>query len=115
MDMYFLLFSAKPSEDSPELQKIKPGYAHVWVKADSADQAEYLSLLYMEKHHLIPLTLELCYDSRELQIQDLGASESALYHRALQYGIGLDYIAAPVDQVDPLVGFRRLNHPSPDK
>lgn len=115
MNMYFLLFSAKPSEDSPEFQLMRPGRAHIWVKADSADQAEYISLQYLEKHCLIPLTLELCYDSRELQIQDLGASESALYHRALQYGIGLDYIAAPIDQSDPMPGLRRLNHPWVDR
>jgi len=106
--MYFLLFTAEPSEDSPEKGKVGRGYAHIWVQAVNPTEAENTSLTYMKKHHLTPLTLEFCCRSTDVLLRQLGTSESRLFRRAEQYGIALDYIAAAVGDSPGLSSFRPM-------
>lgn len=109
--MYFLKYRAEPDENSPERGVIRAGFAHVWVIADSPEDADHLSLAYMAKHHLSAASLELCFDSLDVPLHQLGAGESALLRRAQKYGIALDYIASPVDSGQGFAGFRPLNKP----
>ncbi len=111
MGMYFLYFTAEPTTDSPEYGKIQPGYAHVWVQANSPEIAEFIAEGYMAREKLKPLTLEFVVDSRDMRLDDLGAAEASLYHRALKNGVALDFVSSLVDDSAEMTGFRHLNYP----
>ena len=83
-----------------------PIRAHVWVRADSPEQAEALSLAYMEKYNLIPVERTGVWNSQDLPLQQLGTGESLLYRRALQYGIAVDLVSASVDDRSNLSSVR---------
>ncbi len=108
MEMYFLKFIAEPDVSSPERNVVARGFAHIWLKADSPEAAKTTCIQYMHKYHLFPLSLELCVNSLDVQLDALGASESALYRRAQQFGIAMDYIASPLENDTGLAAFRPL-------
>ena len=99
MEMYFGLYLVQADGKTASNKGItsSPIKAHVWVQSDSPEQAEALSLAYMEKHSLIPIERQGVWRSQDLQLQQLGTSESLLYRRALQYGIAVDLVAESND------------------
>ena len=107
--MYFGLYLVNTDESTASSKGIMPTpiHAHVWVMADSPEQAESLSLSYMEKYNLIPIERVGVWNSLDLPLHDLDASESLLYRRALKHGIAVDLIAVS-DNPSNLSSFRPL-------
>lgn len=89
--MHVFVIEAKPNQDS-EYKSYGDSRVHIWVRGGDIDSAKAIMLNHVRSHHWIPKEIVSAYSIPLPLTDNLDTQESALYHRALQYGVASDFL-----------------------
>ena len=92
---YFFKIPIKPTPGTPKAADVEAGFAHIWVMAESFEEAEANARSYLMSYAWIAGKTELSRQMPDELIPQLGKEERALYEKALRLGIAADMLVWP--------------------
>ncbi|NTW72887.1 MAG: hypothetical protein HGA49_11695 [Eubacteriaceae bacterium] len=95
MKPYMFVIKAVPLPTNEDCKDIAGAKVHIWVFADSKENAKVRAMNYIMKLLWEIKDFEYEFEIRQEQIPNLHEDEAVLYRKALQYGIAADFLAHP--------------------
>jgi len=113
MPTYFFQINVKPTAGTPKAADIAGGLAHVWVIAQSPEEAQAKAFFYLVDYAWIVGSIEFSRPMPDELIPELDIRDIKLHAEALQKGIAADFSVWPKDKRHPdtPVEIRRMGPP----
>lgn len=92
---FFFAVSVIPTAGTPQSSDIEGATAHIWVMANSPEEAETKARSYLMDYAWIVKEVEIAIQPRPEQIAHLGIEETLLHEKARRLGIAADFLAWP--------------------
>lgn len=114
MKPFMFAIKATPKPENEQCADIAGANVHIWVMADYLEEARERALAYIATYLWDVQTIEHELEIQPEQIAGLHVNESLLFQKAVQHGIGADFLAYPKHQgnADDPVKLRVLDLPN---
>jgi hypothetical protein len=96
MNTYFFKMKVIPTSATPKSNGIAGANAHIWVRANSQDEAEIRALSHLIDYAWIVQKVEIALQISYQQVPLLDIRGSILREKVLREGLGSEFVAWPI-------------------